>query len=345
LQTFCCNVLKLQLPVQFTCVIERALMMADDDAEAVMHSEPTQLAAECKEQQLSNVVQLPASTNESEEQQPSNVMHIEQGSTDTLDSLRQQLEVAERKCVNAIFVREAAEAQAAEALSLQAAAEACAAETARLLARALDKIASLELRDKAASLTSKCMQTEAKIIDLEDDVRLLSSNPDLQFPLHTADRRALVKVERSLLRERAQLNSQAELLSHVTRTLSLHERLRTAASAGDVAALHDALREGANVNAPDSTGFSALQYACGSGNAAAVKLCLDRGGDVRDGSGTMTPLIIAVSKVSATASIKFCSVLYTRQLILKCSQLHHSTLESSIRALYYSGADNLSDTL
>jgi Ankyrin repeats (3 copies) len=293
-----------------------------DDAEVIVCSDP-QFDPDRKEELIamavhatlteSNEQRHPSAmdtqlTTESKEQQPSDMVDIKQDSSDTLASLRQQLEVAERKCLNAIFVREAAEAQAAEALSLQAAAEARAAESGRQLQRALDKIASLELRDKAASLTSKCMQTEARIVDLEDDIRLLSSNPDLQFPLHTADRRALAKAERALVRERAQFNSQSELLAHITRTLNLHERLRTAASAGDVALL-DALREGANVNAPDSTGFSALQYACGSGNAAAVKLCLERGGDVRDGSGTMTPLIIAVSKVSLQVVLCDCALL------------------------------------
>jgi Ankyrin repeats (3 copies) len=285
-----------------------AQLTAGCNAETLVRSEPTQIDAECKQHPPQSAMHAPLAA-ESKELQPSDMICIEQDSSDSLASLRQQLEVAERKCLNAIFVREAAEAQAAEALSLQAAAEARAAESTRLLQRALDKIASLELRDKAASLTLKCMQTEARINYLEDDIRLLSSNPDLQFPLHTADRRALAKAERALVRERAQFNSQSELLSHVTRTLNSHERLRTAASAGDVAALLDALREGANVNAPDSTGFSALQYACGSGNAAAVKLCLDRGGDVRDGSGTMTPLIIAVSKVSLLVVLCDCALL------------------------------------
>jgi hypothetical protein len=294
-----------------------------DDAEVIVCSDP-QFGPDRKEEPIalpvhatfteSNEQRPPSAmdtqpTAESKEQQPLDTIHVEQDSLDTLASLRQQLEVAERKCLNAIFVREAAEAQTAAALSLQAAAEARAAESTRLLQRALDKIASLELRDKAASLTSKCMQTEARIVDLEDDIRLLSSNPDLQFPLHTADRRALAKAERALVRERAQFNSQSELLSHVTRTLNLHERLRTAASAGDVAAVYSMLRDGANVNAPDSTGFSALQYACGSGNAAAVKLCLERGGDVRDGSGTMTPLITAVSKVSLQVVLCDCALL------------------------------------
>ncbi|MDB4951188.1 MAG: Ankyrin [Gemmatimonadetes bacterium] len=67
-----------------------------------------------------------------------------------------------------------------------------------------------------------------------------------------------------------------------------------AAKAGDAAAAERALSDGAGVDERDERGWTALCWAAGGGEAALVRLLIDRGADVTlTGTDSRTPLMIA----------------------------------------------------
>lgn len=220
--------------------------------------------------------------------------------------IKQQLEVAERRMKNSLYINEAHESRAALATTREREANARATEFERQLSRALEKLESIERRDTITGLHASCIRDEEAIHMTEQELRAHQLDPELYLPVNTARRRQLARSEQRLQRLRLRHASQSAALVQVEVVERLHSDLRMAAGSGDVAATAKVLEaaSGLSVNIPDETGLSAFFYACGQANPELVKVLLEAGGDVLDGENKITGLIIAARKVRNIASFR-----------------------------------------
>lgn len=222
--------------------------------------------------------------------------------------VKQQLEVAERRMKNSLYINEAHESLAALATAREREANARAAESERRLNRALEKLESIERRDTIAGLRASCVRDEEAIHMTERELRAHQLDPEFYLPVNTAKRRQLARSEQRLQRLRLRHASQSAALVQTELVERLHSDLRMAAGSGDVAATGKILEAagGLSVNVPDETSLSAFLYACGQANPELVKVLLEAGGDVLDGDGRITGLIVAARKVNNTSFFRYC---------------------------------------
>ena len=211
--------------------------------------------------------------------------------------IKRQLEVAERRVQNSLYINEAHESLATKATEREKEANARAAELGRRLDRALEKLESIERKDMITNLQASCTRDEEGIHLAQRELRAHQMDPDLYLPVNTAKRRQLARSEKSLQRLRLRHESQAAALRQAQVTEQSHSDLRRAAGLGDVQETAKCLESGISVNVPDQHGLSAFLYACGQGNPELIRMLIDAGGDVLDGDGTITGLIIAARKV------------------------------------------------
>lgn len=212
--------------------------------------------------------------------------------------VNRQLEVAERRVKNALYINEAHESLAAKATKGEREANARTAELARKLNRTLEKLESIERRDMIAGLEASCIRDEEGIHLTERELRAHQMDPELDLPINTAKRRQLARSEQHLRRLRLRHESQLAALTQAQSTERLHSDLRRAAGCGNIPETVACVESGISVNVPDQNGLSAFLYACGQENAELIRVMIDVGGDVLDGDGTITGLIIAARKVS-----------------------------------------------
>ena len=177
-------------------------------------------------------------------------------------TLRKQLEVAERKVMNAKYMSESHEQLSGEAQMRLFLSENKATECDRRLQRSLERYASLEHELQMDRLTRQCQTGKSKIKDTEQSIRECYSDPLLKVPAGTAKRRQLKKLEDKLKTLRQQQKSQSEFLSQLTNIGDSNELLRTASNNNDVVTVKRLLTQGCSCNVPDETGFSAFKYAC-----------------------------------------------------------------------------------
>eukprot|EP00752_Nemacystus_decipiens_P006376 g5748.t1 len=212
--------------------------------------------------------------------------------------IKRQLEVAERRVQNSLYINEAHESLATKATEREQKANARAAELGRRLDRALEKLESIERKDMILNLQASCTRDEEGVHLAQRELRAHQMDPDLYLPVNTAKRRQLVRSEKSLRRLRLRHESQAAALRQAQATEQSHSDLRRAAGLGDILETAKCLESGISVNVPDQHGLSAFLYACGQGNPELIRMLIDAGGDVLDGDGTITGLIIAARKGS-----------------------------------------------
>lgn len=214
--------------------------------------------------------------------------------------IRRQLDVAERRVKNSHYMHEAHESLAAEATAREREASARASEFKRRLDRALEKLESIERRETIVGLGASCVRDEESIHITERELRAHQLDPELYLPTNTAKRRQLARSEQRLHRLRLRHASQRAALVQAQTVEQLHSDLRMAAGSGDLIATVKLLRSAGriSVNVPDETGLSAFLYACGQADAQLIRVMLEAGGDVLDGDGVITGLIIAARKVS-----------------------------------------------
>ncbi|GMH59248.1 hypothetical protein TrLO_g15045 [Triparma laevis f. longispina] len=207
-------------------------------------------------------------------------------------TLRKQLEVAERKVMNAKYLSESHEQISFESQMRLFASENKATECDRRLQRSLERYASLEHDLQVEKLTGKCQEGRGNIKETEQSIRECYSDPLLKVPAGTAKRRQLKKYEEQLKKLRAQQKSQSEFLCQLTNIGDSNELLRTASNNNDIETVKRLLKQGCSCNVPDETGFSAFKYACGKGHIDIIRLFLDQG-DIQDEDGRMTSLILS----------------------------------------------------
>ena len=212
--------------------------------------------------------------------------------------IKQQLEVAERRVKNSWYINEAHETMAAKATEREREANARAAELERRLWRAVEKLESIQRRDTIAGLSASCYRDEGGIHDAERELRVDLMDPELDLPINAAKRRKLARLKQRLLRLRRRHESQLVALRQARAVERLHSDLCGAAASGDLAETKRLLQTGISVNAPDEAGLSAFLYACGQPSEDLVCAMVDAGGDVLDGNGSITGLMIAARKVS-----------------------------------------------
>ncbi|CAM9555167.1 unnamed protein product [Ectocarpus sp. 6 AP-2014] len=210
--------------------------------------------------------------------------------------IKRQLEVAERRVKNSFYINEAHESLAAKATEREKEANARAAELGRRLDRALEKLESIERKDMILNLETSCARDEEQTFFAERELRAHQMDPELYLPVNTAKRRQVARSEKRLRRLRLRHESQSAALSQAQATERLHADLRRAAGLGDIPQTMKCLDSGISANVPDQSGLSAFLYACGQANAELVRILVDAGGDVLDGDGTITGLIIAARK-------------------------------------------------
>ncbi|CAN0266484.1 unnamed protein product, partial [Hapterophycus canaliculatus] len=185
--------------------------------------------------------------------------------------IKRQLEVAERRVKNSLYINEAHESLAAKATEKEMEASARATELARRLDRALEKLESIERKDMILNLEASCTRDEESIHLTERELRAHQMDPELYLPINTAKRRQLARSEQRLHRLRLRHQSQAAALCQAHATERLHANLRSAAGLGDVSETLKCLDSGISVNVPDQSGLSAFLYACGQGNAELIR--------------------------------------------------------------------------
>ena len=211
--------------------------------------------------------------------------------------IKRQLEVAERRVQNSLYINEAHESLATKATEREKEANDRAAELGRRLDRALEKLESIERKDMITNLQASCTRDEEGIYLAQRELRAHQMDPDLYLPVNTAKRRQLARSEKSLQRLRLRHESQAAALRQAQATEQFHSDLRRAAGLGITLETAKCLESGISVNVPDQHGLSAFLYACGQENPDLIRMLIDAGGDVLDGDGTITGLIIAARKV------------------------------------------------
>lgn len=212
--------------------------------------------------------------------------------------IKRQLEVAERRVKNSLYINEAHQSLAEKATEREKEANARAAELGRRLDRALEKLESIERKDMIINLETSCRRDEEGIHLAQGELRAHQMDPELYLPINTAKRRQLARSEKRLHRLLLRHESQAAALHQAQTTERLHSDLRRAAGLGNITETANCLESGLSVNVPDQSGLSAFLYACGQANAELIRTLIDAGGDVLDGDGTITGLIIAARKVS-----------------------------------------------
>lgn len=217
--------------------------------------------------------------------------------------IKKQLEVAERRVKNSHYINEAHESVAAKAAAREQEANIRADELGRKLNRALEKLESIGRRDLIMSLRASCIRDKEGIHLAERELRAYQMDPELYLPANTAKRRQLARSEQRLHRLRLRYTSQSAALSQVQATEQQHSDLRRAAGCGDIPDTTKLLRSGLSSNVPDQAGLSAFLYACGQANAELVRVMIEAGGDVLDGNGSITGLIIAARKVSGIVPV------------------------------------------
>lgn len=233
--------------------------------------------------------------------------HHPQNKDNEAKRIKRQLEVAERRVKNSLFINEAHESLATKATEREKEANARAAELGRRLDRALEKLESIERKDMILSLEASCARDEEGIHLAQRELRAHQMDPELYLPVNTAKRRQLARSEKLFQRLRLRYESQVAALSQAKAAERLHSDLRRAAGIGATKETAKCLESGISVNVPDQNGLSAFLYACGQGNAELVRMLIDAGGDVLDGDGTITGLIIAARKVrSRLVCTTFC---------------------------------------
>ncbi len=92
-------------------------------------------------------------------------------------------------------------------------------------------------------------------------------------------------------------------------TMTLDQQLRQAASQGDLSAVNEALTQGADVNAREEFGDTALNLAADSGHLDVVERLLEAGTDLENlGGADLTPLMNA----TFSGNVKVVEVLLSR---------------------------------
>lgn len=228
--------------------------------------------------------------------------------------IKRQLEVAERRVQNSLYINEAHESLATKATERENEANARAAELGRRLDRALEKLQSIERKDMILNLKASCMRDEEGIHLAQRELRAHQMDPELYLPVNTAKRRQLARSEKSLQRLRLRHESQAAALRQAQATEQFHSDLRRAAGLGDMLETAKCLKWGISVNVPDQHGLSAFLYACGQGNPELIRMLIDAGGDVLDGDRTITGLIIAARKVRDIVLLAGCRSSVSKEL-------------------------------
>lgn len=211
--------------------------------------------------------------------------------------IKKELEVAERRIRNSLYLKEAHENLAANATAREREANERATELERRLKRTKERLESKERRDTINGLRASCKSNEEAIFIAEREVRARRLDPELNLPVNTAKRRQLGRLEQRFQRLQLRHKNQSAALVEVEKVERKHEDLREAASSGDIQQVTILLQSGISASVPDQAGLSAFHYVCGGENAELVRVMLDAGGDVLDGDGTMTGLNIAAGKV------------------------------------------------
>jgi predicted aminopeptidase len=115
-----------------------------------------------------------------------------------------------------------------------------------------------------------------ELFELEQDVRQIYADPELNSPMQAAKRRQLQKLEARLARLRAAFESQRELKHRLEMVVDVNDRLCAAAAAGELGTAQSLLLRGVSVNVHDRNGFNPMHYACGAGHVEVARLLIDR---------------------------------------------------------------------
>jgi len=132
-------------------------------------------------------------------------------------TLKKQLEVAERKVMNAKYLVESHETLSAESQMKQLHSENQKCEIERRLQRSLERYSALEHNLQLTRLTNSVQTGRTEIKETEQSIRECYSDPLLQVPAGTAKRRQLKKLEEKLKTLRTNQKSQSSFLTQITK--------------------------------------------------------------------------------------------------------------------------------
>ena len=222
------------------------------------------------------------------------VAQLEEKYKGRIVSLKQQLDVSERKARNAKYVADASEALAAESQLQKMEAEARAARCDALLCR-LTQVGEKEKRDATmAQLKDRIVRDQHECGACEETIRDCMSDPLLHLPAGTAKRRLLARMESRVRALVASIKSETDFLQQLQEIDASFIDFTQAANAGDLGRFVQGLNSGMSINAVDETGHSIFHYACGRGHLDIVRACIEQGADLSEENGAVTPLTLAV---------------------------------------------------
>jgi hypothetical protein len=218
-------------------------------------------------------------------------------------SQSQLIEDLNRKVQNGRYLVEYHEKAADDATQRQMLAEANAEDTSRRLARALERIDALHLRDKVASLTRDIEVTSRKIHDTKLVVQVVKAQYTKEKLACSGKPTALSRAQHSLQVHTEELQSQKKLLNLLLSRQKRQNELLSAVSEGNITTVRHLLTAGGGtcVNEPEGggcegAGLSPLHYASAAGHTEIVQCLLEHGGDVKNACGGLTPLLLAAMR-------------------------------------------------
>jgi len=222
-----------------------------------------------------------------------------------IERLKKQLEVTERKLINAKHRSDAHEQFAKEAHEREIAAKKIAIECKRNLKLTLDKYQSIEYSIQITKLQTSCLKNRTDISKTEKLIREICADPNLHLPINNAKRLKHRKLTSKLERLRSKQLRQTQLLNHFYSQNELNDSMRSAAVNNDVTEIKRLLSHGphgVSVNVPDQMGLSAFMYACGNGHMDTLDIMIESADIHSKGcKPSCKPLILATRSLQEKA--------------------------------------------
>jgi ankyrin repeat protein len=132
---------------------------------------------------------------------------------------------------------------------------------------------------------------QQKAQDMQNELRLALIDHSISNTKKTPIK--IIKMKESIEKLENRKTSQKILLKNIDIQEKLIEELANSAQIGDVNLCRNLIRQGANVNEIDTTGYLPIHYACSGGSVAVAKLLLDFGSDATSYLSGVAPIAIA----------------------------------------------------
>ena len=226
--------------------------------------------------------------------------------------LRTQLEISERKLVNAKYLNESQDTYVQQVQEKERESSEVAKKYKRNYHKLREKYNDLQANIRIRRHESILENLEYQKWTLQKAIQgILETTPNLELPIHSKQRRTLKSYQRNLVKLEKRLSNQQTLLSQQLQQRMLLSEMKKAVVRGDLSTVQSLLNRDVGINMlisevdEDDTGensMTAFQLACRSGQYEIVKEMIpiaDIQGSVCPNS-LMTPLHLSVQSGNPT---------------------------------------------